>query len=119
METFRFLHFKVYIDAKLYFKRILVISERVKNFSFRDQIRRAALSIILNIAEGSAKKSDIEFARFLEISIGSLNEVVACLDIMKELGKINNQEYDDLLLKSENLAKQLGGFIKKLRIKSS
>jgi len=38
---------------------------------------------------------------------------------MKELGKINNQEYDDLLLKSENLAKQLGVFIKKLRIKSS
>ena len=60
METFRFLHFKVYIDAKLYFKRILVISERVKNFSFRDQI-----------------------------------------------------------LKSEDLAKQLGGFIKKLRMKSS
>ncbi len=115
METFRFLKFKVYIDAKDYFKKILLISERVKNYSFKDQIRRASLSIILNIAEGSAKKSDKEFARFLEISIGSLNEAVACLDIMKELKKIDEKEYKYLIESSEGLAKQLGGFIKKLK----
>lgn len=118
METFRFLKFKVYIDSKNYFKSILVISERIKNYSFRDQIRRASLSVILNISEGSAKKSDIEFARFLEISIGSVNEVVACIDIMKELNKINEHEYNNLMIKSEELAKQLGGFIKSLRVKS-
>ena len=109
MKTFRFLQFKVYKDAKNYFKTILIISERVKNYSFRDQIRRASLSIMLNIAEGSAKKSDIEFARFLEISIGSLNEVVACLNIMNELKKLSDDEYNKLLNISEELAKQLGG----------
>ncbi|HOZ56101.1 MAG: hypothetical protein BWY51_00462 [Parcubacteria group bacterium ADurb.Bin316] len=118
METFRFLKFKVYQDAKSYFKLILIISERINSYSFKDQIRRAVLSIVLNIAEGSAKKSDAEFARFLEISLGSINEVVACLDIMKELNKINKKEYEDLLNSSEELAKQLGGFIKKLRNKS-
>jgi four helix bundle protein len=117
METFRFLQFKVYKDTKLYFKEIIVISERIKNYSFKDQIRRASLSIILNIAEGSAKKSDIEFARFLEISIGSLNEVVACLDVMHDLKKLTEKEYTSLLQKSEELAKQLGGFIKKLKVK--
>ena len=117
MDTFRFLQFKVYNDAKNYFKKILIVSERVISFSFKDQIRRASLSIILNIAEGSAKKSDIEFARFLEISIGSLNEVVACLDIMLELKKISEEEYKKLLNESEELAKQLGGFIKKLKVK--
>lgn len=117
MDTFRFLQFKVYKDAQDYFKIILILSERVKNYSFKDQIRRATLSIILNIAEGSAKKSDIEFARFLEISIGSINEVVACIDIMKELKKINDKEYNKLIQASEELAKQLGGFIKKLRVK--
>jgi len=117
MDTFRFLQFKVYKDAKNYFKIILILSERIKNYSFKDQIRRAALSVILNMAEGSAKKSDIEFARFLEISIGSINEVVACIDIMKELKKINEKEYNELIQKSEELAKQLGGFIKKLRVK--
>jgi four helix bundle protein len=117
METFRFLHFKVYKDAKNYFKEILIISERVKSYSFKDQIRRAALSIILNISEGSAKKSDIDFARFLEISIASLNEVVACLDIMCDLGKLNDKEYHALFSQSEELGKQLGGFIKKLKVK--
>lgn len=117
METFRFLKFKAYVDAKTYFKEILLISERIKNYSFKDQIRRAALSIILNIAEGSAKKSDIEFARFLGISIGSLNEVVACLDVMKELKKINEREYEKLFKLSDELARQLGGFIKKLKVK--
>ena len=73
------------------------------------------MSVILNIAEGSAKKSDKEFARFLEISIGSVNEVVACLDIMRELKKINLKEYERLMLQSEELVKQLGGFIKKLK----
>jgi len=118
MATFRFLQFKVYTDARDYFKKVVIISERVKNFSFRDQIRRAALSIILNIAEGSAKKSDKEFARYLETSIGSINEVVACIDIMKELGKIEDGEYKELLKISEELAKQLGGFIKKLRARN-
>ena len=118
METFRFLNFKVYKDAKDYYKRILIISERVKSYSFKDQIRRAALSIILNISEGSARKSDKEFARFLRISIGSLNEVVACIDILKELKKINDHEYIELLSISEELAKQLGGFVKKLKVTS-
>ena len=118
METFRFLKFKVYKDSKDYYKRILIISERVRSYSFKDQIRRAALSIILNISEGSARRSDKEFARFLRIAIGSLNEVVACIDILKELKKINDHEYKDLLNTSEELAKQLGGFIKKLQVKS-
>ncbi len=117
MKTFRFLDFKVYKDSKNYYKKILIISDRVKSYSFKDQIRRASLSVVLNIAEGSARKSDIEFARFLEISIASLNEVVACLDILKDLNKINEKEYSNFLLESEDLGKQLGGFIKKLKVK--
>jgi len=105
METFRFLQFKVYKDAKNYFNRILIISERINNYSFKDQIRRASLSII-------------EFARYLETSIASLNEVMACLDIINDLKKLNNNEYDKFCLESEEPAKQLGGFIKRLRVKS-
>lgn len=118
MKTFRFLDFKVYSDAKVYYKGILVVSESIESYSFKDQIRRAALSIVLNIAEGSAKNSDKDFARFLEISIASLNEVVACLDVMKDLGRLDEEKYKHFFDKSEELAKQLGGFIKKLKVKS-
>jgi four helix bundle protein len=58
MSTFRFLDFKVYRDAKCYYKEILTISEKVGSFYFKDQIRRASLSVVLNVAEGSGKKSD-------------------------------------------------------------
>ena len=97
----------------------MILSLKVKDYSFRDQIKRATLSIILNIAEGSAKKSDKEFARFLEISIASANEVASCIDIMHDLGRISNNEYDELINELESIIKQLGGFIKSLRNKKS
>lgn len=81
-KTFRFMDFPVYVDAMTFYKDILVVTEKVTIYSLKDQIRRASLSIVLNIAEGSAKKSDKDFARFLENSIGSSNEVAACLNIL-------------------------------------
>lgn len=115
MKSFRFIDFPVYEEAKCYYKKILILSLRVKDFSFKDQIKRAALSIILNIAEGSAKKSDKEFAKFLEISIASANEVAACIDVMYDMKRISVSEFNDLMDDLESIVKQLGGFIKNLR----
>ncbi len=64
MKTFRFFDFKAYKDAKTFHQEILILSKDIKSYSFKDQIERAALSVVLNIAEGSARKSDKEFARF-------------------------------------------------------
>lgn len=114
MNTFRFFDFPIYSKVKIFFREILKLSEGLKIFSLRDQLRRAALSILLNIAEGSAKKSDRDFARFLQISIGSVNEVVACLDVLCDIKFISEQDYCKLLNEAEEIAKQLGGFIKKL-----
>ena len=114
MKTFRFFDFPVYHQAKRIYKEILEATEDVNDFALKNQIRRAALSIVLNIAEGSAKKSDKEFARFLETSIASANEVVACLDIMIDINLINKEKYQNLFLEMESVVKQLGGFIRKL-----
>lgn len=78
-------------------------------------MKRACLSVLLNTAEGSAKKSDKDFAKFLEIAIASANEVVACLDIMYELNKVDSQEFKILKKEAESIVKQLGGFVKNLR----
>ena len=115
MKTFRFLDFAVYIKSKILYSKVLQITEKSANFSLKDQVRRAALSVVLNIAEGSAKKSDREFARFLQISLGSVNEVYACIDIMKDNHLISNAEFTNLVVSCEEIAKQLGGFSKKLR----
>jgi four helix bundle protein len=114
MKTFRFRDFPVYKNAIVYYKNILKITNKVEDYSLKDQIKRAGLSIILNIAEGSAMKSDKEFARYLEKFLGSINEVVACLEVMKETGIISKNLFLIMLDQSESIAKQLGGFKKSL-----
>jgi four helix bundle protein len=114
MTTFRFRDFPVYWNGVVFYKNILKVISNLKDYSLRDQTRRAALSVILNIAEGSAMKSDKEFARYLEKSLGSINEVVACLEVMKESGLISRRLFEVMFKQSESIAKQLGGFKKHL-----
>lgn len=80
-----------------------------------DQIRRSSLSVCLNIAEGSGKSSDKDFNRYLGNSLGSINEVVAGIDICQSEGLITQETFDKYLLQAEVITKQLGGFSKKLK----
>lgn len=67
-----------------------------EKFNMVQQIRRAALSIVLNIAEGASRKSEAERKRFFEISRGSLIEIDAALDIANELGYLENYNIETL-----------------------
>jgi four helix bundle protein len=73
-------------------------------FNLTSQIRRAAVSIAANIAEGSGRDSDAEFLRFLRIALGSLNEVETLLTISFDLEILSDEELDSV----ENLARDLG-----------
>lgn len=115
MDTFRFVKFPVYVKSKELFAKVSNKVENVRDYSLKDQTKRAALSIILNIAEGSAKKSDKDFARFIQISLGSVNELVACLEVLRDSGLINKSDFLNLFSECESIAKQLGGFSKKLQ----
>ncbi len=118
MRTFRFLDFKVYQDAKEFYKIILKTAKsfpKIFDFELTSQLRRAALSIILNIAEGSAKESDKDFNRYIQSALGSVNEVVDCLELAYETQLITKQKFDELVLMNESIAKQLGGLSKKLK----
>ena len=88
-------------------------------FELGSQIIRAAFSIALNIAEGSAKSSDRELNRYLEISLGSISELVAALDVLKNAPLITQEEFDSLFEKLNSISSQLGGFKKKLAISHS
>lgn len=80
-----------------------------------DQLRRSALSVILNIAEGSAKKSDKDFNRYIKNSLGSINECVAGLDIAFQERLISEEMFEKLVNMASEIAHQLGGFSKILK----
>lgn len=108
-------------------KAMLFISHVYKNsneypkqemFGLTDQIRRAAVGISLNIAEGSGAGSDKEFARFLRMALRSLYEVIAACEIAQMLKYSKITESEKLLIEAEELARMIGGLLKKLKTDS-
>ncbi|MBI2421168.1 MAG: four helix bundle protein [Candidatus Levybacteria bacterium] len=120
MQKFRFRDFKVYQDAILFRMEIKQLVRKYfpaeEKYLLSDQIIRAANSIVLNIAEGSDRGTDKDFALFLNRSHTSLAEVVACLDLALKEKFINDKIHREYLMKSENLANQLTAFRRKLLV---
>lgn len=114
--AFRFKKFEVYKDAKN-FSRFCreIVNEQIADRNLADQIKRALNSIVLNIAEGSADNSDIEFARFLSISIRSAYEVVAGFDLANFYGLVDNKMNLEIESRGEMLVKRLSAFRSSLK----
>jgi four helix bundle protein len=88
--------------------RILPSEEK---FGMISQIRRAALSVHLNVAEGASRKSEAERKRFYEIARGSLIEIDAAFDIAKELNYLGNYDLNNLGETTIRCFKILSGMI--------
>ena len=86
-------------------------------WSLTSQVKRAAVSIASNIAEGSSKRSTREFIRFLNMSYGSLSELEAQLIIAHELEFINKGDLDAVLIPANEIGKMLNGLIRSLNNK--
>lgn len=85
-----------------------------KDFAFKDQIQRAAVSIMNNIAEGFERQSNKEFRQFLFIAKGSAGEVRSMLYIASKLGYIDSNKRDSLMKDVSEISKMLSGLIKTL-----
>mgnify|MGYP000152052447 CR=1 FL=1 len=114
---FRFKNLKIYQGAKILHKIIVRLTRDFPQrfYYLLDQTRRASLSVVLNIAEGSGKNSDKDFNRYIGNSLGSLNELVACLEVALEEKIITKKEFEFVLEKCESLSNQLGAFSKRLK----
>lgn len=85
-----------------------------ERFGLTSQIRRAASSIPLNIAEGSGNSSKKEFCRFLEIALRSCYEVMTAIEIARGLEYWTDERADDLLNEASEIAAMLVGLMKSL-----
>lgn len=80
-----------------------------ERFGLTSQMRRAAVSISSNVAEGSSRASDVDFARFIEIAYGSLMEVVSQAHVAKRRNFLAQTAFGPLYQQSERLARMLSG----------
>ena len=85
-----------------------------EQYALCDQLRRAAISIPSNIAEGSGRTSAKDQAHFFEIAFGSLMEIECQLDIACDLGYISNEELESLNAQIARVAAMLSGMRRKL-----
>lgn len=81
-----------------------------ERFGITNQLRRAAVSIPSNIAEGCSRSSNKDFSRFLEIAIGSAFEIETQLLISCDLGFIDEKNLQHLIFKLESIVKMTSRF---------
>ena len=85
-----------------------------ERFGLTNQMRRAAVSISSNIAEGSSRVSKADFARFVEIATGSVFEVVSQSVISRRLGFLGDANYARIYAAAEEQSRMLSGLRKAL-----
>lgn len=83
-----------------------------RDFSLADQIRRSAISVPSNIAEGDERKSDKDSTRFFYIAKGSLAELATQLEIARDVGCLGNTETEPLMERCAELGRMLGALIR-------
>ena len=99
------------LDLSIEINQVAVSFPSFELYALSSQIRRAADSVVLNIAEGSTGQTNAEFAKFLGYALPSAVEVVACLFIAKKKGYLN----EEIFLKHYNEYEILSKMITKLR----
>lgn len=77
---------------------------REELFGITSQLRRASVSVVLNIVEGQRRRSKKEFLWFLDVADGSLAEVEACLELAFDLGYITRKQFEKVELRRKEVA---------------
>ena len=84
-------------------------------YGLTNQMRRASVSLPSNIAEGASRKSNADFARFLEITLGSSFELETQLILSKELQYLKQEDFENIIANIHLFQKQLNSLLTKVR----
>jgi len=123
MKTrFRFEKLEVWQEARAINRSIHRLTRkfpRQELFAMTSQIRRASISVSSNIAEGSGRNSDKDFAHFLEQSYGSLMEVASVFYLALDESYVTEADLDPLFDDVERLAKRTASLNRSLEVQTS
>lgn len=111
--SFKFENLKIWEESVKFASEAYALTKKFpksEQFGLTSQLNRAAVSISLNIAEGEGRFSDADLSRFVQISIGSLYEVVTILHIALEQKYIKKEEFASFYKRSEHISKMLHSF---------
>ncbi|MDD5063876.1 MAG: four helix bundle protein [Phycisphaerae bacterium] len=115
---------KNFRDLKIWQRGVQLVEDIYQNtktfpkeevYGLTGQLRRAAVSIPSNIAEGFGRFHNKEYAQFLFTALGSCSEVITQLTIAQRLGFIKNNNAESLIGEAEQISKMIMGLVKKLR----
>ena len=112
---FDFEKLDVYQKAKAFNKSVyhFLLKSKLEN-PYKDQLKRASFSIMLNIAEGTSRFSQKDKRHFYVISRGSAFECLTIFDFLVDENLLNNEQYNQFYKQAEELSKILFALIKKL-----
>ncbi len=119
MKIQRFEDTKAWQEARSLTNLIYKISSTPsfsKDFGLKNQLRRASVSIMANIAEGFDRKTDKEFTNFLSYALASASEVKSHLYVALDQGYLPQETFDDLYNKASTVSKIITGFMKYLTV---
>ncbi len=115
----RFKKLEVYQKALIFTKKVYEFSNSLpkdEQFGLVSQLRRATTSIVLNIAEGAGSGFNLEFKRFLKMSLRSAYEVNSIFDIIEMLNYDNQKILEKLQKDLDEISAMTAGLIKSLKV---
>ena len=115
MKIERFEDIESWKEARILTRDIYVSLKECRDFGFRDQIQRAAISVMSNIAEGFERGGNKEFVHFLTIARGSLAEVKSLNYAAADIGYLDDSQHKSILERCIRLGNLINGFIRYLQ----
>ncbi len=116
---FDFEKLEVYNEARQMNKKVfenIIIPLQVDTYIL-EQLKRAQLSVLLNISEGTGRMSRPDKKRFYVMARSSLNEVVSLLQVLTDLKILKQAVYDEIYIQAEKISKMLLGMIRSMTTK--
>lgn len=104
----------IWQEARVLVKQLYTMMEGCRDWGFKDQIQRAAVSIMNNIAEGADSGSDSKFTNFLNIARGSCAEVRSMLFLCEDLNICSKEQAYDLRQKTNQISAGINKLIKSI-----